>query len=83
MKRLTIYIEQRFAILHCDHEATIKVNDNNSLIVTYKSDKTSWQRKYETLQELLLDTDLTEVDKWIARGLLGIPMCEIKNTPST
>lgn len=80
MKRLIIYIEQRLAILRCndDYELTIKGNDNDSITVNYRSDDGAWQKEYNTLRDLLLDNELSETWKWIARGLLGVPLCEIK-----
>jgi hypothetical protein len=76
--KLTIYVEHRFAVLTDYYQLTIKANDNASLLVTYNHTSTAWQRKYETLEELIQDGDLLPLWKWIARGILGIPL-EIKN----
>ncbi|MGH9878009.1 MAG: hypothetical protein ACRD5H_10260 [Nitrososphaerales archaeon] len=71
---LRIYIEQKFASLQStSYQFTVKVNENNSLITTYKDNESSWQRKYDSLEELLIDSELAELWKWIAKGLTGIP----------
>lgn len=72
--KLIIYIEHRFAVLDNGYNLTIKANENNSLLVSYKHISGAWIRKYETLTELINDGDLNPFWKWIARGLTGIPL---------
>jgi hypothetical protein len=72
--KLVIYVEHRFAVLTDYYDLTIKANDNDSLLVSYKHSSTSWIRKYEKLNELIDDGDLIPLWKWIARGILGIPL---------
>ena len=75
--KLTIYVEHRFAVLDDYYKLTIKANDNASLLITYAHISTAWEKKYDTLEQLILDNDLNPLWKWIARGILGIPL-EIK-----
>jgi hypothetical protein len=72
-----IFHEQKFAsIKHEGNKVTIKVNDNNSLLYTHDSISPEFHKEYlyETLDKFLLDNEISELSKWLARGMLGIPL---------
>lgn len=77
--KITIYVEHQFASLDADeYILTITVSENKIFLVTYKSDQTSWMKKYLTLEELNLDNELIDLWKWLARGMTGMPLDCIK-----
>lgn len=74
-----IYHEEKFGIIiHGGEKVTIKVNDNNSLLYSHESVAFHIQEKYENLEDLLKDGSIGAMAKWLARGLLGIPLGEPK-----
>lgn len=76
---IRIYVEHEFAVVQeTTYSLTVKVNANRSLLVAYDSSVGAWQRTYLSLNELLQDNDLRESWKWLARGMLGIPLELIK-----
>jgi len=77
VKSVTIYLEKKFAVINFeDHKTTIQVNENSTILYSYESKATAWLEKFETLEALLLDNRLSLLDKWVARGMLGIPLTE-------
>lgn len=76
---ITIHIEHRLAIINADDfKVTITVHNNDSILYEYASNTMAFTRRFDVLSELLLDNDLSVIDKWLARGMLGIPVECIK-----
>jgi hypothetical protein len=70
----TIYHDQKFGLIKDEKDkVTITLNQNNSLLYTHSSNAFSFEQKYENLDDLLKDGSISELAKWLARGLLGIP----------
>ena len=78
---LKIFLEQRFATLNApDCSESLAINDNQSIIYNYTSLNRAANKRYENLDELLQDTTLSDTIKWLARGMIGMPL-GIKKAP--
>jgi hypothetical protein len=78
---IKIFLEQRFATLNSPEASeSLAINDNNSIIYNFTSLNRATNHRYENLDELLQDTKLSDTIKWLARGMVGMPL-GIKKAP--